>query len=71
MRCAAGEAEAGAGGSGSWAVKRPRGFVPAIARGDLEAMAAAAAALASARTQPPAAQPPQGASAPAAPRTYR
>lgn len=32
----------------TWSVKRPRGYNPAIARGDLESMAVAAAAIASA-----------------------
>ena len=35
-------------GDDKWAIKRPRGTNPAIARGDLEAIAAVAAAVASA-----------------------
>jgi hypothetical protein len=38
-------------GDDKWATKRPRGTNPAIERGDLEAIAAVAAAVASA-TQP-------------------
>lgn len=50
-----GDVDAGSSGSGeedkTWPVKRPRGYNPAIGRGDLQSMAAAAAVIAS--TRPP------------------
>jgi hypothetical protein len=48
-----------------WAVKRPRGYVPAAARGDLEGFAAAAAAVAGAFPQ----HPPRAGAAAKAPRS--
>ena len=44
-------------GDDKWAIKRPRGTNPAIERGDLEAIAAVAAAVASAGQHSPSAAP--------------
>lgn len=44
-------------GDDKWAIKRPRGTNPAIERGDLEAIAAVAAAVACAGQHSPSAAP--------------